>query len=222
MKMVRDNKGFSMVELVVVIAIMAILTGVLSASVIAYVEKAKETKALTDAKAIYSAAQYAVVNALMDEAESFNYALKFEETIDGEKVRMGRFSNQSLYKYLMESGGSESLSGALSKKADYYIAEQLAHSVPGAEDNATENALKNQSPIGDTNSTKYISEHPEKYGKVVFALTYNSKGEIIYFQCVYDGYFMTLDGRQLVAEKVSDETKFNNWPRTRAAGTDGW
>lgn len=222
MKIRENNKGFSMVELIVVIALMAILTGAMMVSVLSYMEKAKKTKALTDAKAIYSAAQYAVVNALMEESEAFNYAIKFQENIDGNIIRMGRFSNQSLYKYLMESAGSGSLSSALSKKADYYIAEQLAHSVPGADNVTEDNTLKDKSPIGDTHSTKYISEHPEIYGKVVFALAYNSKGEIIYFQCVYNGYFMTFDGKEFVAEKVSDSTKFNDWPRTRADGTDGW
>lgn len=222
MKIIRNNKGFSMVELIVVIAIMAVLTGGLSISVLHYLERAKMTKALTDARAIYSLAQIAVINASTDEAEAFHYALKFEENIDGNIVRLGRFSSQSLYKYLMESAGSASLSSALSKNADYYIAEELALSVPGADNITEENSLKDKSPIGDTHSTKYMSEHPEIYGKVVFALAYDGKGEIIYFQCIYNGYFMTLDGKELVAEKVSDETFFNDWPRTRAEGTDGW
>lgn len=222
MKIRKNNKGYSMVELIVVIGITAILAGVLSASVIIYAERAKMTKALTDARAIYAAAQYAVINALTEEPDAFHYALKFEENINGTPVRMGRFSNQSLYKYLQESAGSGSLSSALSKKADYYIAAQLANSIPGADSVTEDNTLQNKSPIGDSNSTKYISEHPETYGKVVFALAYNSNCEIIYFQCVYNGYFMTLDGKTMVAEKVSDDTSFNDWPRTRAAGTDGW
>lgn len=222
MKIRNNNKGFSTVELVVAIAIMAALVGVVSASVIMYTEKARMTKALTDAKAIYSAAQYAVLNASMDEQEAFQYALKFEETINGETIRLGRFSNQSLYKYIQESNGAGSLSSAKSKKVDYYIAEQLANSISGADGTVEDETLKDKSPIGDTNSTKYISEHSSTYGNVVFALAYNEKCEIVYFQCVYDGYFMTLENRELKAQKVSDDTKFNDWPRTRAAGTDGW
>lgn len=220
--MKKNNRGFTMLETIVVIAIMAVLVGVISAYTLIYIEKAKMTKALTDAKAIYSAAQYAVLNASMDEPDAFRYALKFEETVNGQTMRLGRFSNQSLYKYIQESNGGSSLSSALSKNADYYIAGQLANSIPGADGTIEGNTLQNKSPIGDTNSTKYMSEHPETYGDVVFAMAYNSNCEIIYFQCVYNGYFMTLEGRELVAEKVSDDTKFNDWPRTRADGTDGW
>lgn len=222
MKIRENNKGFSMVELIVVIAITAIITSVLMVSFLAYLEKAKQTKALTDARAIYAAAQCAVVNASVNEAEAFKYALKFEEIINGSAVRLGRFSNQSLYKYLMENAGSPSLSSAKSKNADYYIAAELAYSVPGADSIMEDNMLKDKSPIGDSHSTKYISEHPEVYGEVVFALAYDSKCEIVYFQCVYNGYFITLNGKELEVEKVSDDTSFNDWPRTRAAGTDGW
>lgn len=222
MKIKKDNRGFSMVELIVTIAIMAILVGALSVSVVGYVEKAKKAKALTEAKAIYSAAQYAVVNASIDEQDAFLYAVKFEETVDGVTMRLGRFSNQSLYKYLQISNGGKDLSTAKSKAADYYIAAQLANSITGADGNIEGDMLKDQSPVGDSHSTKYISEHPETYGNVVFAMAYNSKCEIVYFQCVYNGYFITSEGGVLTAEKVSDSTKFNDWPRTRAPGAEKW
>lgn len=222
MRLRKNNHGFSTVELIVTIAILGILTGLISASVLGYVDKAKQAKALTEAKAIYSTAQYAIVNASVDEQDAFEYALKYEETIDGQTVRLGRFSNQSLYKYLQEEGGAGSLSSAKSKKADYYIAAELANSIPGANGQIDDSTLKDSSPIGDSHSTAYIAQNPGTYGKVVFAMAYNENCEIVYFQCVYNGYFIYTEGRELVAEKVSDSTKFNNWPRTRAAGASGW
>ncbi len=222
MKIKKDNRGFSLVELIVSIAIMAVMVGVISVSVLGYVEKAKMTKALTEAKTMYTVAQISVISAAANEVEAFNYALKFEQVVNGETMRLGRFSNQSLYKFLKESGGAPSQSSALSKKADYYIAEQLAYSVPGADGEIENDMLKDKTPIGDSHSTKYISEHPEIYGDVVFAMAYNGRCEIIYFQCVYNGYFITSEGGVLKAEKVSDSTKFNDWPKTRASGTDGW
>ena len=56
----------------------------------------------------------------------------------------------------------------------------------------------------------------------LFALTYDSSGKIVTFQCVYSGYFMQLEGSTMVAEKVSDSTKFNDWPRTRKPGAEDW
>ncbi len=221
-KRTNSNAGFSLIELIIAIAIMAVLTGIVTLSYFGYLERARKTRALTNAKAIYTAAQVAIIDTSAFENEAFHYALKFEETIDGETRRMGRFSNQSLYKYLQESGGSGSLSNALSKNADYRIASLLAGSIPGADSEIASDTLKDKSPIGDSSSTKYISEHPETYGEVVFAMAYDEYGQIIYFQCVYDKYFMSWDQSGLTAERVSDNTKFNDWPRTRASGTDGW
>lgn len=42
--MKRNNKGFSLVELIIVIAIMAILVGVVGATVIPYLDKSREQK----------------------------------------------------------------------------------------------------------------------------------------------------------------------------------
>lgn len=221
-KKANINAGFTLVELIITIAIMAVLTGIVTLSYFSYLENAKKNRALVNAKTIYTAAQIAIIDTSAFENEAFQYALKFEETIDGETVRLGRFSNQSLYKYLQESKGSGSLSNALSKNADYRIASLLAGSVPGADSDISSDALKDKSPIGDSSSTKYISDHPEEYGEVVFAMAYDAYGQIVYFQCVYDKYFMTWDENGITAERVSNNTKFNDWPRTRASGTDGW
>lgn len=43
----QDNKGFSLVELIIVIAIMAILVGIIASQVIPYMEKSRESKDLT-------------------------------------------------------------------------------------------------------------------------------------------------------------------------------
>lgn len=221
-KRTNANAGFSLVELIIVIAIMAVLTGIVAVCYLKYTEKAKETKALTNAKAIYDAAQVAIIDASAFGDGSFKYALKFEETIDGEVVRLGRFSNQSLYKYLQERNGAPSMSSARSKKTDYHIAEMLVSGIPGADSEFSSDALRNQSPIGDSNSTKYIADHPEIYGEVVFAMAYNQYGDIVYFQCVYDDYFITSGDGGLTVEEVSDSTRFNNWPRTRAAEASDW
>lgn len=59
-----DNKGFSLVELIIVIAIMAILIGVMSPQLMKYVERARQSK---DTQAVDSV-HTAVVTAMLDPA----------------------------------------------------------------------------------------------------------------------------------------------------------
>lgn len=56
------NKGFSLVELIIVIAIMAILVGVLAPQLIKYIEKSKVSADTQAADAVHSA----VLTAMMD------------------------------------------------------------------------------------------------------------------------------------------------------------
>lgn len=56
----RNNKGFSLIELIVVICIMAILVGFLAPLLIKYVEKTKVSSDYQLADRIHSAVQYAI------------------------------------------------------------------------------------------------------------------------------------------------------------------
>ncbi|MBO6299972.1 MAG: type II secretion system protein [Lachnospiraceae bacterium] len=59
MKKGINNKGFSLVELIIVIAIMAILVGIVAPQLIKYIEKAKVSTDLRSLDAIYQAVIYA-------------------------------------------------------------------------------------------------------------------------------------------------------------------
>lgn len=61
-KSTKDNRGFSLVELIIVIAIMAILAGALAPSLIKWIEKSKIEKIKTNAETMYKAMNMAVVD----------------------------------------------------------------------------------------------------------------------------------------------------------------
>lgn len=57
-----NNKGFSLVELIIVIAIMAILAGAIAPALIRYIDKSRKSNDVTAAKAIKTAVETALGN----------------------------------------------------------------------------------------------------------------------------------------------------------------
>jgi type IV pilus assembly protein PilA len=62
MKKQRNNKGFTLVELIVVMAIMAILIGALAPQVVKYVEQARESKDMQVVSTVFTAVQTAIAS----------------------------------------------------------------------------------------------------------------------------------------------------------------
>lgn len=63
-KIIKNQKGFSLIELIVVIVIMVILIAALVPNVVKYVRKSQETSAKVAAKTIYDASQTYVTGEL--------------------------------------------------------------------------------------------------------------------------------------------------------------
>ena len=64
--MKKNNKGFSLVELIIVIAIMAVLVGVLAPAYLRYVEKSRKSADVQAVDAVMSAMEAAAIDPSLD------------------------------------------------------------------------------------------------------------------------------------------------------------
>ena len=103
-KIMKNNKGFSLVELIIVIAIMAILAGIIAPQLIKYLEKAKITDDLRTMDAIYQALIYAANDPevvqdrdSMDEVNSMLDPQKLEDLLGSSNTKFAQNFRDSLY-----------------------------------------------------------------------------------------------------------------------------
>lgn len=223
-KMFFNNKGFSLIELIMVIAIMVLLIAMLIPRITQYIDKANESVSFTNAQTLCNVAQLAIMDAQSTNADSFYYATKYRVNLNssdpdeekirqkyGDSIKVGRFTNKSLYQYV-----NGKTSNNKSRDADMTIAKNISESL------ATNEYYVDCNPIDNRDSTKYISDNKDKYGKFAFALCYNDKGEIIYFESTYKGYFFKMVAGETTIEKVSDDTYFFDWPKYSQRIDSSW
>lgn len=110
--MKKNNKGFSLVELIIVIAIMAILAGALAPALIKYINKSRASTDISNADTIRSACQTAMSN---EEAMA-----SLGSTAKSANVTAWKASG-SFGKELTEILGSASLKGKYYSKNNEFI-----------------------------------------------------------------------------------------------------
>ena len=114
-----NNKGFSLVELIIVIAIMAILVGVVGTQVIPYLENSRKAKDIQ----ILSAWNTAAVSAYSTEAGALDATVEYVITVQASGLSFGPSGAKGLtnlentFKSLSALTGGYNFSNEMSSKA---------------------------------------------------------------------------------------------------------
>ena len=78
----KDNKGFSLVEIIVVIAIMAVLIGIMAPTLMGNIEKSRESNDLTTLDTVFEAVRMACADVNGGKAAGNDVQLKTAKSID--------------------------------------------------------------------------------------------------------------------------------------------
>ncbi|MEG2427657.1 MAG: prepilin-type N-terminal cleavage/methylation domain-containing protein [Clostridium sp.] len=102
MKKRKNSKGFSLIELIIAIAILVILTGLLAPQFMRYMEKSREAKDMQVLDTIYGAVQVALTN---EDA----YAAVTSDSTNNNAIKNLKSKGVSLAELLFENGDKNAL-----------------------------------------------------------------------------------------------------------------
>lgn len=206
-KLIKNNRGFSLVELIVVIAIMVILIAMLVPQVIGYMEASKRVALKADAKQIYVATQAALIDSMVQHPtvlnESFNFTMP--DGYGGTKA-VGRVTNFA-FAYSQSNNGINDPGQMTS--ADKIIARNVLERLGWEDTTSARYPFKvKRNPVG-----RNVNEYQKETGQPGFMVAYNTDGTLEFIEWGEGGYLVHVDnsGQSISIVKNGSFSNYSGW-----------
>lgn len=195
----KNNKGFTLVELIVVLVILAILAAILIPALLGYIDRAKNQQYITEARELMVATQAGIAEAYTTRPNSFKYAVRGSVCKSIVEKDYGYFSNH--YLRAASDGKLSLLADTTSSKNDKGDAAKrvIAYKVIDYADSFDYNFRDSNVNNGET-ASNFTSE-------AGFFIMFNDRGKIVYMQYAKDGKLVTFDGKSYEID-TSKDAKF--------------
>lgn len=199
-----NNKGFSLIELIIVIAIMTILAGIISPSLISRLEKAKQAKVEKEAEAFLDAANVAYVEVASRGDQPLDDVI-YHVTAKNSPFYKGGTKYANLTNWTVLNG---TVAGASNAPLAVEIFETLGISY-GRGWKTKGSAI----PISE--SEPKLNQAGSMTGEAIFQIFYAADGNMIIEYSRY-GYFVRMDNSgvlESVKIKTPSEQHFTAWKK---------
>lgn len=202
----RNNhkRGFTLVELIVVLVILAVLAALLVPSLTGYIDKAKKKAVITEARDVWTASQAALSEcyALYPESFTANSAnnksnCRFSVYINNEWVKkVGKISNAAL-NALQKNPKDTVEAGTASRRVSAMV---LAYLDSADKNNARYTFFDGKIITNGTKPSTYFNKTP-KSTDIIIQLFHTVDGKVIALNFGKDGYMVTIvPGQEIICE----------------------
>lgn len=199
-----DNKGLSLVELIVAIAIMAILVGAIAPQMFKYVERAKQVKVEKETSEFMRAAQIALVDVTAQgkapESDSIKNKTVSSSPYYKSGTKYGNITNYSVHDGFKSNAGYSNVT----------FGKEL-FALLGITYGAGWKSGKSSIPISENQPKKNPAGSLTK--ECIFQVFYDASGNM-FVEYSREGYFVRMENTLLtesVKIKNKDEKHFTSW-----------